>query len=265
MRKHYIKRTGRSVDGKYTAGRVYEARAITQKSGCTFFEITREDGLTVHIMVGPFFMEVGPQEWFKQEYLIQPHYDVHKMNAAKMFDVPYDHVTSEQRREAKRRAHVIAYSTTFGGQPLREQLEAIKMADTLAASKSIKEELMNQAFPPAAPYPQAPAPIPAAYGVPKTAEQIVQDAQQALADAEAALASKQERDAFREALDNQIKNVQLVALLLNDIRNEAVVGIKTGPRTQFAEHRKMLNEYAEEHGYKLVLVGDKTEAVLVQA
>jgi len=269
MCKCHVKRTGASK-GPFKHAQIYEALYIGMRDGRKRYEVAVE-GRTVVVYAGSFFEEVGPQEWFQQEYLIQPEYDVHKENAAKLFNVPINAVTADQRAEAKRRAFRTNYSgePMFGGQSLRDQIAAmqsvlaceVKLSPAaLAAIKSIPEEIMNPSIP-HAPYQQSPAP----YGVPKTAEQIVQDAQQALADAEAALAAQIERDAFREELDNQIKNVQLVALLLNDIRNDAVVGIKTGPRMQYAEHRKMLNEYAEEHGYKLVLVGDKTEAMLVQA
>ena len=87
--------------------------------------------------------------------------------------------------------------------------------------------------------------------------------QQELAEAEAALAAKNERDALEAKIDAEIALADATSTLLADIRILRLTGNQTFRRTEFAVYRKELAALAAKYDVKIVLVGDKSGAVLV--
>lgn len=136
-----------------------------------------------------------------------------------------------------------------------------------ASQSTLEEFFMNPNTPPRPPsipatnaYPQAPAPIPGVL----SNEARVQRAQIELADAEAALATETANKELAVKIDGQQRLAQATLQLLQDIKNIRLSGYAPEQRKQFAEYRKELAALAAEYGYKLVLVGNKTVAVLVE-
>ena len=87
--------------------------------------------------------------------------------------------------------------------------------------------------------------------------------QQELAEAEAALAAKNERDALAAKIDAEIALAEATRTLLADIRILRLTGNQTFRRMEFAVYRKELAALAASYDVKIVLVGDKSAAVLV--
>ena len=87
--------------------------------------------------------------------------------------------------------------------------------------------------------------------------------QQELAVAEAALAAKTERDALAAKIDAEIALADATRTLLADIRILRLTNNQTHRRKEFAQYRKELAALAASYDVKIVLVGDKTAAVLV--
>ena len=86
---------------------------------------------------------------------------------------------------------------------------------------------------------------------------------QELAEAEAALAARNERDAFAAEIDAEIALAEATSTLLADIRSLRLTGNQTFRRMEFAVYRKELAALAASYDVKIVLVGDKSAAVLV--
>ena len=115
---------------------------------------------------------------------------------------------------------------------------------------------------PKAPTPQAPqCPAPCARGL-EPAERVAL-IQQELAEAEAALAAKNERDALAAKIDAEIALAEATLTLLADIRILRLTNNQTHRRKEFATYRKELAALAASYDVKIVLVGDKSAAVLV--
>ena len=89
--------------------------------------------------------------------------------------------------------------------------------------------------------------------------------QQELAEAEAALAAKNERDALAAKIDAEIALAEATRTLLADIRILRLTNNQTHRRNEFATYRKELAAIAASYDVKIVLVGDKTAAVLTLA
>lgn len=87
--------------------------------------------------------------------------------------------------------------------------------------------------------------------------------QQELAEAEAALAAKNERDALAAKIDAEIALAEATRTLLADIRILRLTNNQTHRRKEFAVYRKELAALAASYDVKIVLVGDKSAAVLV--
>ena len=87
--------------------------------------------------------------------------------------------------------------------------------------------------------------------------------QQELAEAEAALAAKNERDALAAKIDAEIALAEATRTLLADIRILRLTDNQTHRRKEFAVYRKELAALAASYDVKIVLVGDKSAAVLV--
>ena len=87
--------------------------------------------------------------------------------------------------------------------------------------------------------------------------------QQELAEAESALAAKTERDALAARIDAEIALAEATRTLLADIRILRLINNQTYSRKEFAQYRKELAALAASYDVKIVLVGDKTAAVLV--
>ena len=87
--------------------------------------------------------------------------------------------------------------------------------------------------------------------------------QQELAEAEAALAAKNERDALAAKIDAEIALAEATRTLLADIRILRLTVNQTHRRMEFAVYRKELAALAASYDAKIVLVGDKSAAVLV--
>lgn len=128
---------------------------------------------------------------------------------------------------------------------------------------TLKEHDMNPDYPrakaPQAPFPQIPVPpLP----VLTTAEQV-QQAKQALEQAEAALATENERNELAAKIDAEIALAEATRTLLADIRILRLTNNQTHRRKEFAVYRKELAALAASYDVKIVLVGDKSAAVLV--
>lgn len=100
---------------------------------------------------------------------------------------------------------------------------------------------------------------------PKDPQAAVQDARAALAAAEAALADKTARDALVDRTDADCKLACATAALLHEVVRLRVHGLEPQRSTQLAQYRKELSALAESYGVRIVLVGDKTAAMLVLA
>ena len=115
------------------------------------------------------------------------------------------------------------------------------------------------AIPPKAPPPPCTAPCSRAADPAERVALI----QQELAEAEAALAAKNERDALAAKIDAEIALAEATRTLLADIRILRLTGNQTFRRMEFAVYRKELAALAAKYDVKIVLVGDKSAAVLV--
>lgn len=100
---------------------------------------------------------------------------------------------------------------------------------------------------------------------PKDPQAAVQDARAALAAAEAALADKTARTALVDRIDADCKLACATAALLNEVARLRVHGLEPQRSTQLVQYRKELSALAESYGVRIVLVGDKTAAMLVLA
>lgn len=87
--------------------------------------------------------------------------------------------------------------------------------------------------------------------------------QQELAEAEAALAAENERNALAARIDAEHALATATVTLLADIRVLTLHGNQTHSRKEFAKYRKELATLAASYDVKIVLVGDKSAAVLV--
>lgn len=123
-----------------------------------------------------------------------------------------------------------------------------------------KGDIMSQIPLPA---PQAPRPYAPQASIGPSPEERIKQAQEALAQAEQAKAQEDAQKALEARLDHEEALCSATAALLGAIRT---FGHTPGQATSrvFAEFRKELTPLAESYGYKLVLVGDKTQATLTK-
>ena len=119
--------------------------------------------------------------------------------------------------------------------------------------------MREPAVPPKAPPPPCPAQCNRAADPAERVAMIKQE----LAEAEAALAARNERDAFAAKIDAEIALAEATSTLLADIRTLRLAGNQTFRRMEFAVYRKELAALAAKYDVKIVLVGDKSAAVLV--
>lgn len=128
-----------------------------------------------------------------------------------------------------------------------------------------KGTVMSQVPMPKAPYaPPTAAAGQACLGIQQpTPEERIKQAQEALADAEHAKAQADALKALEARLNYEQALCSATAALLGAIRT---FGHTPGQATSrvFAEFRKELTPLAESYGYKLVPVGDKTQATLTK-
>ena len=100
---------------------------------------------------------------------------------------------------------------------------------------------------------------------PEDQQAAVDAARAALAAAEAALADKTAREALAARIDADCKLAGATAALLHYVERLRVHGLEPRQSTQLAQYRKELSALAESYGVRIVLVGDKTAAMLVLA
>lgn len=100
---------------------------------------------------------------------------------------------------------------------------------------------------------------------PKDPQAAVQDARAALAAAEAALADKTARDALADRINADCGLAGATIALLDEVARMRVDGLEPQRSTRLAQYRKELSALAESYGVRIVLVGDKTAAMLVLA
>lgn len=98
-----------------------------------------------------------------------------------------------------------------------------------------------------------------------SAEQIVKNAAEALANAEAALAAKNAHTARIELIESDYNLAGATQTLMTCIKSLVNGGSTTQDLEVLAKYRKELQPLAERHGFKIVLVGNKTKATVVQA
>lgn len=99
----------------------------------------------------------------------------------------------------------------------------------------------------------------------KDTQEAVDAARAALAEAEAALADKTAREALVDRIDADCKLAGATTELLYEVGSLRVHGIAPRQSTRLAKYRKELAALAESYGVRIVLVGDKTAAILVLA
>lgn len=92
-----------------------------------------------------------------------------------------------------------------------------------------------------------------------TADQLEQAASEARADEEAEAA----KQAISTRIDGEVALAKATILLLSDVRTLCVHGMSPVPRTELATFRKELQPLAETYGVRIVLIGDKSTATLV--
>lgn len=98
------------------------------------------------------------------------------------------------------------------------------------------------------------------------AQAAAQDARAALAAAEAALADKTARAALADRIDADCELAGATITLLTEVARLRVHGLAPlGSSVRLAKYRKELSALAESYGVRIVLVGDKTAAMLVLA
>lgn len=113
-------------------------------------------------------------------------------------------------------------------------------------------------FPPTAYAVPQPAPIP------DTPEDAVKRAAAKLADAEAALAAKTAHDARIASIDADDALAKATRTLMSKIKYIVNGGNASDNSTELAQYRKELQPLAEKHGFKIVLVGNKKQACVVE-
>lgn len=114
-------------------------------------------------------------------------------------------------------------------------------------------------WPPSAYVAPQPAPIPV------TPEVAVKRATDELAAAEAALAAKNAHAARIELIESDYNLAGATQTLMTCIKSLVNGGSTTQDLEVLAKYRKELQPLAERHGFKIVLVGNKTKATVVQA
>lgn len=92
-----------------------------------------------------------------------------------------------------------------------------------------------------------------------SADQLEQAAREARADEEAEAA----KQAISTRIDGEVALAKATILLLSDVRTLCVHGMSPVPRTELATFRKELQPLAETYGVRIVLIGDKSTATLV--
>lgn len=121
---------------------------------------------------------------------------------------------------------------------------------------------MNDRYPQAT-VPKCPLPTVPQVGQESTPAVQVALAKVALANAEAALAAETERNVLAAKIDAEIALVEASRTLLFDIRILRLSNNQTHRRKEFATYRKELAALAASYDVKIVLVGDKSAAMLV--
>jgi hypothetical protein len=102
------------------------------------------------------------------------------------------------------------------------------------------------------------------FAYPPTAAEAVEQLTAALAAAEKRKAAEEIRQQTLARIKNEAALAHATSLLLRDI-NTLAQGRITAPSSPLATFRKELQPLAATYGMKIVLVGDKTQATLVQA
>lgn len=101
---------------------------------------------------------------------------------------------------------------------------------------------------------------------PKDPKAAVEDARAELAAAEAALADKTAREALADRIDADCKLAGATTALLHEVARLRLHGLEPmHGNVHLAKYRKELSALAESYGVRIVLVGDKTAAMLVLA
>lgn len=140
------------------------------------------------------------------------------------------------------------------------QLKITKGRPGPSHEPTLKGDIMSQIPMPAQ---QAPRPYAPQAAIGPSPEERIKQAQEALAQAEQAKAQEDAQKALEARLNHEQALCSATAALLGAIRT---FGHTPGQATSrvFAEFRKELTPLAESYGYKLVLVGDKTQATLTK-
>lgn len=99
----------------------------------------------------------------------------------------------------------------------------------------------------------------------KKPQAAVEDARAELAAAEAALADKTAREALSDRIDADCRLAAATISLLHEVARLRVHGLEPRCSDVLAKYRKELSALAESYGVRIVLVGDKTAAMLVLA
>lgn len=100
----------------------------------------------------------------------------------------------------------------------------------------------------------------------KKPQAAVEDARAALAAAEAALADKTASEALAARIDADCKLAGATTALLHEVARLRLHGLEpVHGNVHLAKYRKELSALAESYGVRIVLVGDKTAAMLVLA
>lgn len=150
--------------------------------------------------------------------------------------------------------------------PVGHKFERID--DIRTANFNRKESAMNHAPMPCAPSaPRVPGMLPshaAPYGQQPTPEETLKRGQELIAQAESEIAERTRRDELRARIDYELSLANATARLLADVQSIALGGGRADQSAYLVQFRKELAPLADSYGFSIVLVGDKSVAVLTQ-
>ena len=187
----------------------------------------------------------------------------HEYDKYRRAELMQSYGASERQIETMLKESDEMYTSTPRREPARYQPRSHAADIDDAADAPDAPAIPPKAPPPPSCYDQCYAPCYNPYN--RAADPAVRVAliQLELAEAEAALAAKNERDALAAKIDAEIALAEATRTLLADIRILRLTDNQTHRRKEFAQYRKELAALSASYDVKIVLVGDKSAAVLV--
>lgn len=149
--------------------------------------------------------------------------------------------------------------------PVGHQFERI--ADIRTANFQRKESAMSQFPSPAPQAPRVPGSLPqmaAPYGQAPSPEDRIKQCEDIIASAQADIAERERRAELGKRIDYEYALAAATGRLLADIRNIELGHGTASQDAYLVQFRKELTPLAETYGFRIVLVGDRSVAVLTQ-